>query len=242
MTLCAFTTKDRVQADTNGIKFKRADASETLSISFAAGTIEYKSSAEDTFPTENPKGVPDEKRVIALTKDLLPKLAVSLSEVSRRQDGADLDLYVTGSGGMYFPGNKAVSILEWRGVNFRRAVDGILVSGGDGGDIHFGERERISRISISWHALEPVRRCQAKTVDEIVQGLRESKAFCAPLPEYGGRVNWSAVKSIAVRKARPCYCAGNSDLLYPFLALSVTVTAENGPVNVEIDCPMIVEQ
>ncbi len=49
-----------------------------------------------------------------------------------------------------------------------------------------------------------------------------------------GYIDWLSVKSITIKQPWPCYFAGNSNFVYPFLAL--WTTAEVG-----IDCPIIDE-
>jgi len=117
----------------------------------------------------------------------------------------------------------------------------MAVSGGDGGSVWFGEHGNVYRISISWRNLERVKSAQTYSNKDLIRLFHEGKWKQGPVPGQISGVDWKTVKSVVVKSARAYYCAGNSDLLYPFIAYTASVETEEGTVDMELDSPMIDE-
>jgi len=207
---------------------------------FPSGRIDYKTVNSAESPTNMVKDVPSELEALGLTKRLLPRIGIGLSDVTKPAS-SEPDLHVSADEVTYFSNQTAVTIIKWRSVGFRRVVDNMVISGGNGGYLHFGEGGKLCEIGISWHILQRIKSFRTYSVERTIRLFHEGKAFQGLVPGDFGRIDWRTVKSVTVTKAVPCYCAGKSDVLYPFLALSAVVEADRGKVEIEIDCPMIDE-
>jgi hypothetical protein len=120
-------------------------------------------------------------------------------------------------------------------------VDGIPVVGGDGGGFDVGEHGKIIKIDIVWHNLEPGESHPTVSQGTIMDFLRHGKAFQGLLPMSIGEIDWKTIKSVTIKRALPCYFAGNSNRLIPFLVLFTTVDTGHESVEVQIECPVIDE-
>lgn len=239
MHMCAFTEKDKVQQDTNGVTFK--NGSRTLSISFSSASINY-TEPEPSYVLKPSffQDVPTTEKMPKLTKDFLKKIGITLSEIQKETNGAPL-FYFSDRGYEYMF-NQIWTTNTWaRVVVFRRAVDGAEVIGNAGYcKLLFGEHGKISQIDLSWPELERYKSASTFTPQMVMQLLHQGKAHQGLVSDNFGDINWQTVKSVAIKEAWPCYFEGNSEL-YPFLDLWTTVETPQGKVDVEIDCPIIDE-
>jgi hypothetical protein len=233
MRMCSFTEKDRVQQDTNGVTFKSPDGSRTLVISFSSGTIRYDAPEPQIRVSSVFKNVPETKEIPKLTKDFLKQIGIRLSEIQKNTNGV---LYFPSSnlGRVYLTNHTFITNIWAREVSFRRSVDGVEVIGDAGYcGLQFGEHGKISKIELSWPDLKRYKSAPTLKLEAITQLIRQGKARQGATLD-NGYIDWLGVKSIAIKQAWPCYFAGDSNFLYPFLALWTTV-------NVGIDCPIIDE-
>jgi hypothetical protein len=238
--LCSFTGKVKTGKSSNGTTFQSSDGSRTLSISFSSGTIHYDTPEPAFGPTNLAVGVPEMSRIPELATNVLRKLQLNFSEMAGYFGTSRFEVSEPRMT-TYFVHGTNVTNIPYRSVYFRRSVDGMPVVGGDGGSIYFGEHGRIRKISISWRNLERIKSFPTYSAERIVRLLHEGNAFQGLVPSNFGSINWSTVKRVTIKNARPCYCSGKSDLLYPFLALTATIETEEGKVEIEIDSSMIDE-
>ena len=195
------------------------------------------------------KDVPSENEALRLTKKLLPQLGINLSDIEKEAHSLEPNFHVSDMGVTYFVNHKAITNTEARVVCFGRAVDGIsFVSIGTGGDgeIHFGGHSHIIRMLITWRNLERYKAYPTFDPEMIVKSIRDGKAIQGMVPDSVGSIDWKMVKSVTIKKAKPCYYAGGdrfapSDWLQPYAALWASVETDHGDVDVEIDCPIINE-
>ena len=248
MTVCSFTEKDKTE---NGdlLIFNSPDGSRHLRVSWPWGIIDYQTKHQ-VSPTNLIEGVPSKRRAIKLTKAILPKLGIELSDIEKKENSSEPQLNVGFSEITYFINHKAIKNLESHNVGFRRVVDGMpfFGAGGTGGDgeIEFGDHGKISRILITWRNMERENSYPTVSAEMMVKSIREGKAVQGYLPGNVGDIDWSRVKSVTIKKVSPCYDSGGgrfapSDWLYPFAALDATVDTGHGNIDVEIDCPIIDE-
>ena len=54
-------------------------------------------------------------------------------------------------------------------------------------------------------------------------------------------IDWLAVKKVTVKKALPCYFAGSTGTIFPFLVLFTSVDTGRQIVDVQIECPIVNE-
>jgi hypothetical protein len=239
MTLCSFSTNEYTTQNTSGIAFQNPDGSRKLSISFSSGNIEYETPDPLFGPTNLAKEVPPMSRLPELTTDLLKQINIPLSAVTGFFETDKFNLWEPLT--MYFVSNTIITNITFRGVNFRRSVDGIPVVACDGGHIYFAEHSHISKLSITWHNLKQYKSFSSLKTKAIVRLLRQGKAIQEPVPMNVGYIDWPNVKSVTIKKAEPLYFAGDTDWLYPFLWLDTDVDTGHGIVDVGIDCPIIDE-
>jgi hypothetical protein len=239
MTLCSFSTNEKTAQNTNEVAFQNSDGSRKLSISFPSGNIEYEIPEPLFGPTNLAKEVPPMSRLPELTTNLLKQINIPLSAVTGYFETDKFNFWEPLT--MYFVSNTIITNITFRGVNFRRAVDGIPVVACDGGRIYFAEHSQISKLSITWHNLKRYKSFPPLKLKMIVQLLRQGKAIQEPVPMNVGYIDWPNVKSVTIKKAEPLYFAGDTDLLYPFLWLDTDVDTGHGIVEVGIDCPIIDE-
>ncbi len=244
MTLCSFTDKDKTGKG-EPLEFKSSDGTRRLWISYPLGTIYYEVTLNFN-PTNLTKGLPIKEKAIKLTKRILPQLGVSLSDIDKKSNSSEPDFRVRDSETMFFVNNKFITNVDWRGVGFRRAVDGAtFLSAGTGGDgdVRFGDHGKIIKINLSWQNMERVKSYPTFSPDTVIKLLREGKAIQGMIPMNLGGIDWPTVKSVTVNQAWICYYAGDpltrSQWAYPFAALGTAVDTGREIVNVEIDCPII---
>ena len=235
-----------MQQDTNGVTFKSPDGSRTLAISFSTGNIRYDTPEPHYSPTNLAQGVPQMSEMPKLTKNFLQKIGIKPSEVMRNTNGAPrFNFWEPFT--EYYPkdypkGKPAITNIEFRAVNFSRSVDGAEVAGDAGHcGIEFGEHGKISQIHLSWPDLKRYKSAPTLKPQAIMQLLREGKAHQGATLDSVGDIDWMSVKSVTIKQAWPCYFAGDSNLLYPFLVLWTTVDTNHRNVAVGIDCPIIDE-
>jgi hypothetical protein len=239
MALCSLSANEEIARNANGMAFQNSDGSQKLAISYSSGSIEYETAEPHFGPTNLAKEVPPMSRLPELTTNLLKQINIPLSAVTGYFETDKFNLWEPLT--MYFTSNSVITNITFRGVNFRRAVDGIPVVACDGGRIRFAEHSQVSKLSITWHNLTPDKSFSSLKPKAIVQLLRQGKAIQEPVPMNVGEIDWPHVKSVTIKKAEPLYFAGETDRLYPFVLLQTVVDTGNGMVEVGIDCPIIDE-
>jgi hypothetical protein len=247
MILCSFTDKDRDYSDTNTIRFKNAENSRSLSISFSFGTIQYQTINHFNH-TNLAQNVPEENQVLEMATNVLKKFGINTSDIEKEENSAKLKISFINPETMYFVNHTFITNVEFRGVLFQRSVDGASFLGtdtGGEGEIDFGEHGKISKISISWRKLERYKAYPTISPEAMMMQIRKGKAVHGGAPMNFGDFDWLTIKSVTIKKAKPCYYAGEpdtpSDWLWPFAALWATIDTGHGNVDVEIDCPIIDE-
>jgi hypothetical protein len=245
MSLCSFTEKEKVQDDANWLVFRTADGSRRLGILFPLGSIEYDA-RQNYGPTNLIEAVPTENEVLRMAADIFPRCGVSLSEVERRGESSEPNFHFFSSLTTYFINRTAITNVEFRGIRFRRAVNGALfVGAGTGGncEIRFGDHGRICKLSISWRNLERHKALATAGPERMAQWMRQGRAVQGMLPADAEPIDWKTVRRATITGAKICYYAGSlsepSEWLMPFAALWARVDRGHGTIEVEIDCPIV---
>jgi hypothetical protein len=237
MTLCSFTENDKIEDNTSGMTFKNADSSRTLSISFSSGEIQYETPELHYSPTNLAVGVPSTNQLSEMAKNILSKLHISFSDITGWLGTNKIDFSEPLT--MYFVGDATITNIPYRTVYFRRSVDGMPIAG------HFyrfnvGEHGKISKISIAWPNLKPVKSYSMASRKDVINFLRSGNAIRGPVPTSVGDIDWLSIKGVTIKKAVPSYQISNNQL-YPFLRLDALVDTGNGTVDIGMDCPIIDE-
>ena len=242
MFMCSFTEKDKVQQDTNGVAFNSSDGLRTLAISFLSGSIHYDMPEPHFSPTNLAEGVPKMSEMPDLTKNFLQKVGIQHSEITRDTNGAPHFSFWEPFTEYYLKGGGSITNIEFRAVVFRRSVNGAEILGNPGYcELRFGEHGKISKIDFTWPDLKRYQSAPTLKPDAIIRLLHEGKARQGATLDSVGYIDWMSVKSVTIKQAWPCYFAGDSNFLYPFLALWTTVDTGHRIVEVGIDCPIIDE-
>jgi hypothetical protein len=251
MALGSFTEKDRTYSNTNGLIFGNG---QNLSISFSIGEIEY-SRGENNWTTNLAKDVPGTNQLFQLTADFLPKLGISLSDLTKTENGKPNIVFYNDVGSIYLQDNIWITNICAREVSFVRAVDGVEFRAGGNCLIDFGEHGQVTKISLSWRGLEHDKLYPTATPEIIMKWIREGNAVQKRmLNRFGGEttIDWPAAKNVTIKKAIAYYWgevflgAREHQPIFPswvrpFATLWATVDTGHGNVDVEIDCPVIDE-
>jgi hypothetical protein len=237
MSLCSFSEKEKVKADTNGMTFQSSDHSRTLSISFSSGDIEYETAEIHYSPTNLAVGVPSTNELPKVAENVLGKLHVSFSDITGWHGANKIDFSEPLT--MFYVGDFTITNIPYRTVYFRRCVDGMPIAG------HFyrfnvGEHGGISKISITWPNLKRVKSYPTVSQNEVIDCLRKGNAIRGPVQMNIGSIDWPSINNVTITKAVPSYLIDHNRL-YPFLRLDATVDTGHGNAKLAIDCPIIDE-
>jgi hypothetical protein len=248
LAICSLTEKEKTREDNDWLVFQsRDDSRRRLGLLFPLGSIEYDAQPRHG-PTNLVMQVPTEAQALELATKIFPELGIDLTDIERKENGSP-NLHVFDSETTYFVNNTAVTNTEFRGVRFRRAVDGALVVGaGVGGncEIRFGDHGKVSKLSVSWRNLQRQNRYELDPPEVLGQRIRDGKAVQGMLVMGAEPIDWKTVRRVTITSAKVCYNGGDtsrpSDWLIPFAALWATVDTGRGNVEVEIDCPAVGER
>jgi hypothetical protein len=246
VALGGFTQKEKTKDDADWLVYNTPNSSRRLGILFPLGSLEYEI-REKHGPTNLVQVVPSESEALMLTTNWLSKLGISLSEIERGDDGGP-NFHIFDSQTTYFVNQQVITNTEFRGVRFRRSVDGASFIGASTGgncEFRFGDHGKVSQISISWRKIERHKRYATASLDTLARWIRQGKAVQNMLPGDVPGIVWRTVKGVTISKAELSYYGGGpfepSNWLMPFVALWATVDTTHGKIDVEIDCPIIDE-
>ncbi len=243
LSLGPFTYKDRVRSNANEMLFEKPAILPNLFVSYRLGQIRYQTPTRSF--TNLAQHVPGIVQLPELTRAFLNRLNIDVSEITKKADGSPNFGFWEPST-EYAVNDRLITNVEYRAVDFRRAVDGAPWVGGDtGGDgqIQFGDYGKPTRIWLSWRSLQRYKQYPSVKSDVIINWIHRGRAVQNMIPMDAEPINWGTVKSLTITRAKLCYYAGGpfapSDWLMPFVALWATVDRGHGTIEVEIDCPII---
>ena len=249
MELGSFRDKDKADHGTNVLVFESTDKSRRLWIYVSSGVINYEDKTASHFGTTNASvGVPSSDDVLQLTADFLPKLGINPSEISRKKGNSDAEMHVYADEEEFYVNKVFMTNIPFRGVRFRRALDGAKFLGNAGGDfqIEFGDHGKICKLDLTWQQLEREKAFHTATRETIIKWMREGKAVQNIIFTNISFIDWAAVQSVTVHETMTCYHGQNGPdshglLFIPYVALDTTVDTAGRMINVELDCPIIDE-
>jgi len=240
MALCSMTDKERTRNDTNWLIFETQDHTRRLGFFFPLGSIEYQT-PEIYSPTNLIQAVPSEAELRRLAPGFLAKLGIRMADIDRQENG-EPDIRVFDSQIMFSVNHAIITNTVYRGIRFRRKVEGLsFTGGGSGGDceVRFGDHGRVVMMSLSWRMIERYKHYPTASPEMLTGWIRQGKAVLNMLPGDIPGIDWNAVKSLTLEKAQLCCYAGEpSDWLVPFVALVATIDFGDRSLDVEIDCPI----
>jgi hypothetical protein len=244
MALCAFTAKERTRSDTNWLVFETPDHTRHLGFFFPLGSIEYQT-PEIYSPTNLIQAVPSEAELRKLAPGFLPQLGIHVPDIDRQESG-EPDIRVFDSEIMFSVNHAIITNTVYRGIRFRRNVEGLsFTGGGSGGDceVRFGHHGKVVMMSLSWRMIERNKRYATASPETVIGWIRQGKAVLNMLPGDIPGIDWSTVKSLTLKKAQLCCYAGEpfkpSDWLIPFVAFMATVDTGDRTLDLEIDAPIM---
>jgi hypothetical protein len=123
MELGSFHEMDKKNHGTNALVFESADKSRSLWIYATSGVINYfDHSADDRnrSPTNLSVGVPPPEQMLERTKEVLPKLGISISEISKDDAHKDPDMTVYAAEEEWYVNHLFITNTPYRGVRWRR--------------------------------------------------------------------------------------------------------------------------
>jgi hypothetical protein len=237
MALCAFTEMNKIDEDTNQIRFQSADHSRTLSVSYSSGEIEYRTAEIHYSPTNLAVGVPSVKELPDVTKNVLSKLHIKFSDITGWLGTNKVDFSEPLT--TFYVGGAIITNVPYRTVYFRRSVDGMPVAY-DFYRFNVGEDGRITKISIAWPNLQRVKSYRTVSRKDVVDFIRRGDATRGPVPTSIGSLDWLNIKSLTITDAIPSYLVSGNHL-YPFLYLGALVDTGDVKVKIGMACPLIDE-
>lgn len=246
VALGPFESKDLAHSNATEMLYKKSDQVTSLWVSFRLGAIRYQIRSP-YGPTNLAQNVLTMADLPQLTTNFLREIGIDMSEVSRKSDGSP-DFHYWEPFTEYFINHAFVTNIEFRAVNFRRAVDsGLWIGGSTGGDgrVQFGPNGKPTSIWLSWRTLERDKKHATASPELIIKWIRQGKAVQGMIVMGTEPINWKTVKSATITKAEICYYAGDtfdpSDALTPLVALWTTVDTGHDQREVEIDCPIMAD-
>jgi hypothetical protein len=239
MAMFSFTGRDKTTQGSEEMAFKKDR--KLLTISFSSGSIEYEMPERRYGPTNLAKDVPSEERLPELVTNFLNIVGISPSEIMLNSHGVPAFNFSEPYSWFYI-GGETITNVPFRSVVMSRAVEGAQVIGLPGHcRLEFGEHGAIIQIQLSWPSLELVKNVRTLGPSAIMRSFQQGKALQGFLPSGFGDIDWFKVKSVTINQAWPCYFAGTTRVMYPFLALWARVETDHGNADIEIDCPILDE-
>jgi len=245
LSIAKLTANDQTKSDTGVENFVSTDKTRSLQINSILGTIDY---ADDSVVqggmTNVSIGVPSENELLGLTVDLLPELGLKLSDIKKKGNRIEPEFsFYEPELTMFYLNSVLVTNIPQRSVFFRRALDSGSFLGNDGGGncwIYFGSHKAVSKIALKWPDIERYKSFPTADLKTIANWIRGGKARHGLIPMNVGEIDWKRLQSMTVTKAEICYLT-SQNYIYPIVSFWTTVDTGHGPVDVEIDCPIIDE-
>jgi len=245
IVLGQFTQEQKTKDNTDWLVYNTPDDSRRLGLFFPLGSLEFQL-RESHGPKQLVEAVPSEAEALRLTTNWLIKLGINIQDVERKNDSADPNLICFASQTLYFTNHSMITNIEFRGVRFRRSIDGSSFVGngtGGNGELHFGDHGKLNDMSISWRNLKRHKEYATADPQTIIKWVRSGQAVQGMMPMNSSPINWKRVKSLTITRVELCYYAGGpfepSEWLMPFAALWTTVDTGDRKLEVEVDCPVI---
>jgi hypothetical protein len=240
MAIGSFTDKDKVEQTADEMAFRKAGR--TLTFTFSTGSVDYETPEKHYSPTNLALAVPSPEDIPGLVTNFLPTVGISPAELLTDTNGAPA-FNLSAPYTWFYVGDQTVTNVPFRSVVLTRGIEGGQVIGGAGHcRIEYGEHGQIIQIQMSWPSLERLNSVPTLGPTAIVQAFRQGKAIQGFLPTGFADIDWFKVKSVTVNQAWPCYFAGGTRRLYPFLALWANVVTDHGSATIELDCPAVDER
>ena len=249
MAMGSFSVKDKTNYGRDGIILENSDKSRMLFISLPLGAIRYEDrKATHLSPTNLAVDLPDTNQTLKLTALLLQKMGIKMSEIEKKPNSEEPRIIFFMAETTFYVSNTFITNVPFRGVRFKRALDGAELTGlGKGGDcqIEFGSHGEIWGLDVSWRDFAREKPYQTATPETIVKWMREGKAVQNIIFTNVDSINRATVKNVTVHNAYPAYLGRSPPvsrtLVYPYVALDTTVDTGDRKINVELDCPIIDE-
>ena len=236
--------EDRAAVE-NVLGFETEDEARSLGILPAYGWIHYQDihAYDVRTPIED---VPSEAMAEELGLKLLDQIGIPRSELAKRRNSSKpLTFMEGGTQGHYDKTHgRQVDGIYCRGVFFIRQIDGVNFAGigvAGGFYVNFVSHAKIRELDLVWRNLQPYKKYQVTSADQITQWIKEGKAV---LP--GRNDGLDAVRRLTVTQLSPLYMGElgdkRQDFTYPFASLDAI--ADTGKTNIAIDlyCPILTDK
>ena len=224
IALGEFTEKDRVADlgwplnDPSRMCFSNDKRS--LGIYPHLGFIEYRYPKANDYQTE--EGVPTEEESLRLGIKWAGLLDLDRSQVS--QIGVNTPLHLKFRHDPY----RVITNVNSRSVGFGRRLDGIaFYNKAEGCKIEFAHHAVVRDINLSWRNLRRDRLRAVAKPEELIQWMREGKAFWQWWSPEAQAYNSSVFKRVTVKRVTPYYYEEDrekpQEVVYPFAYLETAV-------------------
>jgi len=253
VALGSFTDRDRKKSPDNPHLISYADPTDKrgLLINTDWAFIHYSDADANDMHVTN--GVPGKQQAFEMATTWLPKLGVDSRQLYRNPQGATIKVY-GGPDTVFFyaregKGSALATNICMYDVTFKRALDGVEISGGSargGCTVEFGHHARISSIIVSWRNYKRDKLYSVPTPEILLKWIREGKAVWYS-PDFDV-FDWSSIKKIVITKITPYYYSdayGMNDnpqnWASPFAELEAKIEINQTNAIFYLDCPIIGE-
>lgn len=254
--LCGFKDPERVRATFSAVNDGKTISytepypgkpvfGKSLCISPANGFISFSDPTASSLPRVPAEAVPTHEEALELAVALLPKLGISVSDLTHKPASNQLAYLATATTNGRFDKaqKKVVEDVAVRGVKLFRELNGVSFSGpGDCGGVRveFGNHAKIRELALAWRNLRPDKRLAALTPAEITQAIRAGKAVIRRPEDLADA---TAIKKITVTQVRPYYYGlsgtDRQKTVYPYLMLTADATTSHTNLVVTLNCPVL---
>jgi hypothetical protein len=261
LALASFTTRDKINVtaeelaqlspedrakDEDAFGFENENRRHNLAVYPATGYIFYMDQKVDGIrsPFED---VPSEAMAQELGLILLAQIGIPRSDLANRRDSSEPLTFKqpTTRGHFDREQRKLVKETDSRGVMFVRQIDGVNFAGNgyEGGFyVRFASYAEVAELKLVWRNLQPYKKYQVASPDQIMQWIKEGKAVVVTMPDVH-KVNPREVKKLTITEISLLY-AGEpgetlQDLTYPFASLSAIVDTGRTNIGIMLYCPIL---
>jgi hypothetical protein len=246
----SFTQRDKKDYGIYG--FTAYDSGRVLRFATMTGKIYYYAPQQygiDHLVTN----LPSTNAAIVLTKQILPRIGIGLTNVEHSTNGELLFHYDPNpQGTIYYTTNLPIVNLNQRTVGFKKALDGLTVEGGGGiGTIDYGENGRVIQMDIDWRGAVKDKEYDTATKDDILKWLKDGHCYFprSIFPPHNEKIDidWTKAKHLTINRVQICYWGidfpdinpPSKSTVYPYAILHSTVDTGQTNLDITIDCPII---
>jgi len=246
----SYTQQDKKDYGIYGIT--AYDSGRVLRVATMTGKITYY--APQLYGTDHlVTNLPGTNEAIVLTKQILSRIGISLSNIEHASNGELLFHYdPKQQGTIYYTTNLPIVNLNHRPIGFKRTLDGLTVNGNGGiGTIDYGENGIVIQMDIEWRGMTRESEYDTATKDDMLRWLKDGHCYFPrsfyPTHKEHIDIDWTKAKHLTINRVQVCYWGIDfpdnnppvKSTVSPYAILYATVDTGQTNLDVEIDSPII---